>query len=50
MRPPMRAGLLWNDPELSIDWPFPAADAILSEKDGLLPPLSELDSPFEWDG
>ena len=47
--PAHECGLLWNDPELGIDWPFPAVDAILSEKDGLLPPLSELDSPFEWD-
>jgi dTDP-4-dehydrorhamnose 3,5-epimerase len=25
--------LLWNDPELGIDWPLPAADAIVSAKD-----------------
>ena len=48
--PDHEGGLNWNDPELGIDWPFPAADAILSEKDGLLPPLAELDSPFAWDG
>ena len=48
--PAHEGGLLWNDPELGIDWPFPAADAILSDKDGLLPPLSDLESPFEWDG
>ena len=48
--PAHEGGLHWNDPELGIDWPFPVADAILSEKDGLLPPLAELDSPFEWNG
>ena len=48
--PPHEGGLIWSDPELSIDWPFPAADAILSEKDGLLPRLADLDSPFDWDG
>lgn len=48
--PDHEGGLLWSDPELGIDWPFPAVDAILSDKDGLLPTLSELESPFEWDG
>jgi dTDP-4-dehydrorhamnose 3,5-epimerase len=32
-------GLLWNDPELAIDWPTPAAAALLSPKDSILPTL-----------
>ena len=35
-------GILWNDPNLSIDWIVPEADIILSEKDRLNPPLSSL--------
>ena len=48
--PAHEGGLLWNDPDLGIDWPIPVADAILSDKDGLLPTLSKLDSPFDWEG
>ena len=35
-------GILWNDPNLSIDWIVPEADIILSDKDRLNPPLSSL--------
>ena len=34
------SGLLWNDPELGIDWGV--ADPIVSEKDVILPTLKEL--------
>lgn len=34
------SGILWNDPELNIQWPF--ADPVLSEKDQKLPTLREL--------
>lgn len=33
-------GIVWNDPQLKIDWPV--SNAILSEKDGLLPTLEDL--------
>jgi dTDP-4-dehydrorhamnose 3,5-epimerase len=42
--PQSEAGLLWNDPALSIDWP--CETPILSEKDGQLPTLAEFESPF----
>ncbi len=37
------AGVLWNDPELKIDWPQ-TADVSLSEKDAQLPGWSEFKS------
>ena len=39
-------GLLWNDPALGIQWPLPAEEAVLSDKDLRHPKLSELTSPF----
>ena len=39
-------GLLWNDPALGIQWPLPAHEAVLSDKDLRHPKLSELTSPF----
>lgn len=35
-------GVIFNDPVLDIDWKLPFGDAILSEKDLLLPRLSEI--------
>ena len=32
--------VLWNDPELGIDWKVAAEDVILSEKDRIAPPLA----------
>jgi len=40
--PADEGGLLWNDPELGIDWPVKGFDAVLSEKDKMLPPLRSL--------
>lgn len=39
-------GLLWNDPTLGIQWPLPAEEALLSERDRGHPSLAELESPF----
>ena len=36
------SGILYNDPDLNIDWEFPSIDIILSEKDRALPRLREL--------
>ena len=43
--PETEGSVLWNDPEIGIDWPT-TADPILSEKDAAAPLLSELESPF----
>lgn len=39
-------GLLWNDPELGIDWPVSPSNATLSDKDMNQPKLSELHTKF----
>ena len=39
-------GVIWNDPELNIDWGISAEDVILSDKDKVLPLFKDLDSPF----
>ena len=38
--------LVWNDPDVGIDWPVLAAEAILSDKDRAAPRLSELGPVF----
>lgn len=40
------AGILYNDPELLIDWKLPTKMLKLSEKDRKLPLFSETDLPF----
>ncbi len=39
-------GILWNDPELGIDWPLDESEAVLSDKDRAQPRIGEIDSPF----
>ena len=43
-------GIAWNDPDLRINWPLPASGAVLSQKDMVLPLISQSDSPFDYDG
>jgi len=42
-------GLLWNDPDLDIDWPVAESDVILSEKDKAHPKLSNLPHHFSFE-
>lgn len=42
------AGLLYDDPELAIDWRIPAAEVILSPKDLELSSIKNLSSDFEY--
>ena len=45
--PSDEGGLMWNDPEIGIEWPIPEnADLLLSEKDQHHQPLKEFESPF----
>jgi dTDP-4-dehydrorhamnose 3,5-epimerase len=43
--PETEGAVLWNDPDIGIDWPT-KADPILSDKDAVAPLISELESPF----
>ena len=36
------AGIIYNDPDLGIDWEFPTDQIVLSEKDSLLPSFNAL--------
>ncbi len=39
-------GVIWNDPDLNLPWPIAAREAILSEKDLILPMLKDCDAWF----
>lgn len=43
-------GVLWNDPDLGIDWPVDEANAILAPRDRTYPPLRELAPVFSYRG
>ena len=40
--PQTEGGVIWNDPDLAIDWPVGPDAAVLSDKDLVLPRLAEL--------
>ena len=39
-------GVIWNDPDLAVQWPIPPDQAILSDKDQILPLLRDCDVWF----
>ncbi len=41
--------IMWNDPDLGIDWGIAEADAILSDKDQRSPLFEDFVSPFSYD-
>jgi dTDP-4-dehydrorhamnose 3,5-epimerase len=47
--PETEGAVRWDDPAIGIDWPL-EGDAILSSKDADAPLLSNLNSPFIWEG
>jgi dTDP-4-dehydrorhamnose 3,5-epimerase len=40
------SGLIWNDPDLAIDWPVAPGEAVLSDKDLKLGRFADFVSPF----
>lgn len=48
--PECDGGIVWNDPDIGIDWPLANAGPVLSGKDQFLPRLSDFVSPFAYDG
>jgi dTDP-4-dehydrorhamnose 3,5-epimerase len=42
------AGIIWDDPDVAIDWPVARDEAMLSGKDAVLPRLADMISPFTY--
>jgi dTDP-4-dehydrorhamnose 3,5-epimerase len=45
---PAERGVIWNDPDLAVEWPVPAGLAILSDKDQVLPRLRDCEPWFQY--
>jgi dTDP-4-dehydrorhamnose 3,5-epimerase len=48
--PECDGGIRWSDPAIGIEWPDVGSETLVSDKDAVLPLLSDFDSPFEYDG
>ncbi len=48
--PDCDGGVIWNDASLGLPWPLQGAEPVLSQKDGRLPPMSDFQTPFDYDG
>jgi dTDP-4-dehydrorhamnose 3,5-epimerase len=44
--PELEAGVIWNDPDLAIDWPV--AEPVLSQRDRAWPRLKDADNNFRY--
>jgi len=41
--------LLWNDPDIGIEWPLSGITPVISDKDAKAPGIAGYDSPFAWE-
>ena len=41
-------GVRWDDPDIGVEWPLPAAEIKVSEKDAALPLLRDAPTPFRF--
>ena len=48
--PSLEGGIRWNDPDISVPWPFDTKTIIRSERDDRLRLLKDYQSPFPYDG
>ncbi|MBZ4022143.1 dTDP-4-dehydrorhamnose 3,5-epimerase [Rhodobacter sp. TJ_12] len=48
--PETEGAVIWNDPDIGIDWGLGDLEPVLSAKDAVAAPLSSLDSAFHWAG
>jgi len=46
--PEADSGVIWNDPDLAVDWPLDGVGPVLSAKDRALPRLAKINSPFAY--
>jgi dTDP-4-dehydrorhamnose 3,5-epimerase len=48
--PALERGIAWNDPDVGVEWPLPAEELIVSERDAAAPRLVEIadELPFRW--
>lgn len=46
--PESEGGIIWNDPDIGIEWPLEGITPLLSSKDKILPHLKDTDIPFVY--
>jgi len=48
--PALERGVAWDDPDIAIEWPLPAGELIVSERDAAAPKLAEIadELPFRY--